>query len=195
MSALIRDLSLTANKTSLCRALKMDGSTFGTLEPLQSRSSPKISRDSNGCPWPQSTYTGKTAQVKLVSPSSSSPLTKTTLLSMLLLMKVTFCISIGQSSPWVKKLKLLRISEELGTQNATTDPAWPLKDLPSTMTWSWLSMISTSQSGRLPSTHKNCLSIAVQTPSAATTLVELSHRQDLVSFLSRRLMVLMCGIS
>ena len=92
-------------------------------------------------------------------------------------------------------LKLLRISGELGTQNVTTDPVWPLKGLPSTMTWSWQLMISISRSGRPPSTHKNCLSIAALTPLAATILVERSRLRDLVSFLSQRLMVLMCGIS
>jgi hypothetical protein len=190
-----REAVLMANKTSLCHVRKTATCTFGTQEPLQSRSCRSILSVSSGFHLFLLTCTSRTDQAKLVFLRSSSILTRTTRISTLHLMKATWCWSTGQSSQLVKTQRLQKMLDWLVNLSATTDPHLHLRDRHSTMIWSWQSTTSTLRSGRFQLKPKSYQSTDLLTLRDRTTLAVRLVLRDQAWSSSQRQMELMCGTS
>lgn len=132
MSKLTNVSVLLTSNTSLCLAVKMAGSTFGTLGQLLLRSLPGISSALNGLPSNQSTFIEWMAPVKLVYPEYFSSLTKILPPSTVPVMRVIYFRLIGQSSHSVMIIKLQRMSKSSATLSVITAQSLLWKDRPST---------------------------------------------------------------
>lgn len=185
---------LTSN-TSLCLAVKMAGSTFGTLDQLLLRNFLGMSSALNGPPSNQSTFTEWMALVKLVYQEFSSRMTKILPLSTVPVMRVIYFRLIGLWSLLVMIIKLQKMSKSSATLSVITAQFSLWRDLPSTTILLWQSTTSISQYGRLQLRAKKLLSTDQQWLSVAIIPVVHSHLHVLVSFLLQELMVLMFGIS